>query len=314
MAIIRLVPNSLNLPKVLSGGQSFRWKPCQTDGWTGIAWNRVWKLRVNESPSDDCSHLEFEVVGRFESSCDHHDDDTAVLQKYLRLEVDLHDLYANWSKADKMFAKLCKNFTGIRLLLQEPRECIFAFICSSNNNIQRISQMIQKLCENYGEKLEIDGESFYNFPSIKELAATGVEAKLRQLGFGYRARYVSETARKLEEFGSEMWLENLKKIPYAEAKRALMQLNGIGAKVADCICLMSLDHLCAVPIDTHVLQVTTKFYMRKLNGKKSLTEKLYNEIGEFYRERFLLYPGWAQTVLFCSDLRQFGAAKMKAKN
>ncbi|OTF79571.1 N-glycosylase/DNA lyase-like protein [Euroglyphus maynei] len=97
-----------------------------------------------------------------------------------------------------------------------------------------------------------------------------------------------------------------------------MSLPGIGAKVADCICLMSLDFTDSVPIDTHVLQLTAKLYADENPSfkmtKSSLTPKKYLEIGNFYRQKFRLHAGWAQTVLFCSDLRQISQDKVKNKN
>ena len=118
-------------------------------------------------------------------------DDDAVLKDYFQLDVNLRDLYNRWSKVDANFEKISKQFEGIRILRQDPVECLFAFICSSNNNITRITSMVEKLALHYGEKIaEVDGKPYYAFPEVSAMAATGVEEKLRSLGFGYRARYI----------------------------------------------------------------------------------------------------------------------------
>lgn len=92
--------------------------------------------------------------------------------------------------------------------------------------------MVEKLCLFYGEKIsEIDETTYYDFPTVSALAADGVEAKLRKEGFGYRAKYLHQSAVKIIENGGETWLKKLQEVPYLEAKQQLMCLPGIGAKV-----------------------------------------------------------------------------------
>lgn len=96
----------------------------------------------------------------------------------------------------------------------------------------RITSMVEKLCTFFGDKLaEIDGTSYYDFPPVAALADPGVEEKLKQSGFGYRAKFIHQSAVKIMESGGTNWLLNLQKLPYTEAKLELMKLPGIGAKV-----------------------------------------------------------------------------------
>jgi N-glycosylase/DNA lyase len=122
------------------------------------------------------------------------DSDDHVLKDYFQLDIKLEEMYKSWSKADQHFSKISKEFTGIRMLRQDPVECLFSFICSSNNNISRITSMVDKLAKHYGRKILVsncvDGEEFYTFPKVEALAAEGVEDNLRKLGFGYRAKYI----------------------------------------------------------------------------------------------------------------------------
>lgn len=150
-----------------------------------------------------------------------------------------------------------------------------------------------------------------------------MEQKLREASFGYRAKYIASCTQQIKEKGELTWFSELQNMPYSEAHKELLSLSGIGPKVADCICLMSLNHLDAIPVDTHVFQIAKKHYLPDLKSTKTVTAKTYEEIGNTFRKiygpysgktlspfnlyQFLLkhFAGWAQTVLFCADLKQF---------
>uniref|UniRef100_S4NSP3 N-glycosylase/DNA lyase n=2 Tax=Pararge aegeria TaxID=116150 RepID=S4NSP3_9NEOP len=192
------------------------------------------------------------------------------------------------------------------MLAQEPVENLFSFICSQNNHISRISSMVEKLCKHYGEEIcEQDGVTYYSFPDVEKLSTPKVESELRQLGFGYRAKFIQKSAAQILEWEGEKWFAGLQDMKYKEARLELMKLCGIGPKVADCICLMSLNHLEALPVDTHVYQIAAQNYLPHLRGKKNVTEKMYSEIGDHFRSLYGDYAGWAHTVLFCADLKKF---------
>lgn len=92
--------------------------------------------------------------------------------------------------------------------------------------------MVEKLCVFYGMKIcEIDRVDYYAFPKVKSLAQSGVEQKLRESGFGYRAGYIAKSAKMIIEMGGDKWLNELRSMTYEDAKLSLMKLNGIGAKV-----------------------------------------------------------------------------------
>lgn len=166
--------------------------------------------------------------------------------------------------------------------------------------------MIEKLCKQYGEQIcEIDDIKYYAFPEVDSLADSWVESELRCLGFGYRAKFIQKSAAQILEWGGDDWFKSLQVMKYKDAKQELMKLHGIGPKVADCICLMSLNHLEALPVDTHVYQIAAQNYLPHLRGKKNVTEKMYVEIGDHFRNLFGDLAGWAHTVLFCADLKKF---------
>jgi N-glycosylase/DNA lyase len=170
-----------------------------------------------------------------ESTCTEsiHKRHEQILSDYFQLGVNVTQLYTSWSDADANFKAKAQDFTGIRILRQNPVENLFSFICSSNNNISRISLMIEKMCERFGEKIaEIDNTSYHSFPTIETLANRNVDQHLRTLGFGYRAKYIVETAQYITNHHSEAWLYELRNKPYEEAKIELMKLCGVGAKVS----------------------------------------------------------------------------------
>ncbi|XP_078344880.1 N-glycosylase/DNA lyase-like isoform X2 [Oculina patagonica] len=303
----------IRLDLTLASGQSFRWKETAPGEWTNVLFGYVWTLkqnktdflyRVYESVTVQNKRVLKEICSSpKEKECDIYE---SILRDYFQLHVDTDCLFKQWRSRDAHFFKVSENMLGVRVLRQDPVETLFAFICSSNNNIPRISGMVEKLCQEYGEKLgEINGVTYFAFPDIRDLKGSKIEEHLRSVGFGYRAKFVSQCASYILQHHGSKWLENLRSVCYDEAHAALCQLPGVGAKVADCVCLMSLDKHEAVPVDTHLWQITAKHYMPQLVKTKSLTAKVYRQIGDHYRHLFGEYAGWAQSVLFAADLKRF---------
>ncbi|CAG5047652.1 unnamed protein product [Parnassius apollo] len=304
-------PCELQLLGTLNGGQSFRWTHNQdSNEWTGVFSKTVWKLKQSDN------FLQYQVLGSLNKSISENNSKThklsdeqnfeILLKKYFRLDHDLRKYYKEWSEKDKLFQSACKQFYGIRMLAQEPVENLFSFICSQNNHISRISSMVDKLCMFYGEEIcNHDGVKYFTFPEVEKLSDPQVESKLRELGFGYRAKFIQKSAAQIVEWGGEKWFNSLQEMKYKDARKELMKLCGIGPKVADCICLMSLNHLEALPVDTHVYQIAAQNYLPHLRGKKNVTDKMYAEIGDHFRNLYGDMAGWAHTVLFCADLKKF---------
>ncbi|KAF8424692.1 8-oxoguanine DNA glycosylase [Tirmania nivea] len=299
----------LCISTVLRCGQSFRWKN-SGDEWSCALYGRIISLK------QDPTHLHYRVIYPAVSVKPitepgteigkENDDTESVLRDYFNLSVDLTKLYKTWSEQDPVFMKKAPKFMGVRMLRQDPWENLISFICSTNNNISRIGQMVEKLCVNYGPKLgELNGIEYYDFPPPEKLAAAGVEQKLRDLGFGYRAKYIATTAQVIAHEKSLEWLHGLRKEPYKVAHEALLELSGVGPKVADCVCLMSMDKAEAVPVDTHVWQIAIRDYKFGKGKLKSLTPATYWAIGDHFRELWGKEAGWAHSVLFTADLRAF---------
>ncbi|XP_068221734.1 N-glycosylase/DNA lyase-like isoform X3 [Palaemon carinicauda] len=258
----------LRLDITLQCGQAFRWREAVPGKWRGVIGNRVWTLsqddtgilyqthdapqlplRDGEEPAPKAKRQKTKrskVNGKldYQSGVITETECQRLLRDYFQLDLCLEEMYALWSKADANFAAVCPSFPGVRMLNQDPVENVFSFICSSNNNIKRITMLVEKLCTLYGPPLsEVDGTVWHAFPSVSALAAPGVEATLRNNGFGYRAKYIQKSAEMIAEKGGEAWLHSLKKLPYPECHAQLSSLCGIGAKVLFSADLRKFDNL-----------------------------------------------------------------------
>jgi N-glycosylase/DNA lyase len=181
---------------------------------------------------------------------------------------------------------------------------------------------VHKLCKYYGPLLGYVGEeAMHDFPTPSSLTGSGVESHLRELGFGYRARYIAETARKVALEKPADWLESLRNpeqpsfnpvpVPnrdhatYKGAHDELLSLSGVGPKVADCVCLMGLGWGESVPVDTHVWQIAQRDYKFGKVKTKTFNKVMYDSVGDHFRGLWGKYAGWAHSVLFTADLRDF---------
>jgi N-glycosylase/DNA lyase len=281
------------------------------------------------SLKQDSTHLHYKVTwpkGASAIKPPKQDDTEELLRHYFSLKHNAADMYDQWSRDDPNFRKKAPKFTGIRILSQDAWETLVGFICSSNNNISRISQMVHKLCNHYGPLIaHVGNEPFHDFPTADALTGAGVEAHLRELGFGYRAKYISQTATTVAASEPE-WLERLTnpknpgwgaekygkidRSTYKDAHMKLSELSGVGPKVADCVCLMGLGWGEAVPVDTHVWQIAQRDY--KFGGKmktKTFNKVMYDSVGDHFRKIWGSQAGWAQSVLFTANLKSFADRK-----
>lgn len=307
--------SELRLDLTLACGQTFRWRETADGHWTGVLRGRVWTLTQTEdtlwyhvytNQDGAGGQNRAEKIDSLGTESD-AEAEAEMLRDYFQLHVKLGDLYREWGTADSHFMEIADIFNGVRMLRQDPTECLFSFICTSNNHISRIQGMVERLCQALGTPLcQLDQTSYHDFPTLSVLADSGVEERLRDLGFGYRARFLQQSAKQILDTHGLQWLDGLRNAPYLEARDALRTLPGVGTKVADCVCLMSLDKCEAVPVDTHVWQIAKRDYKyNAANGQKTLTEKVHRDIGDFFRKLWGPYAGWAHSVLFCADLKKF---------
>ncbi|KAF2836232.1 hypothetical protein M501DRAFT_996955 [Patellaria atrata CBS 101060] len=334
--------SELCINTTLRCGQSFRWKKSSEDEWSMALHGRILSLR------QDSEYLHYRAIFPKPtnslptpppSNSEVDEDDTlALIKHYLNLEPNLADLYAQWASADPNFKKKAPNFTGVRILKQDAWEALIGFICSSNNNISRISQMVEKLCVHYGPLIgHIGTQAYHDFPSPSALTGPKVEQHLRQLGFGYRAGYIYQTAVAVAQ-KEKGWLDALRnpespvlgidpkpagemieggRDGYRRAHEELLALKGVGPKVADCVCLMGLGWGESVPVDTHVWQIAQRDYKFGKGKNSSLTKATYDAVANKFRSLWGKEAGWAHSVLFTADLKTFSGrlvAKVEVKD
>eukprot|EP00980_Cylindrotheca_fusiformis_P029368 scaffold23456_cov144-Cylindrotheca_fusiformis.AAC.2 len=237
-------------------------------------------------------------------------DVSVALKEYFRLADSLEDLYQSWAMADDRLATIAKCIPGVRIVEQDPFECLISFICSSNNNIPRITKMVNAIRANYGEPLiTISDETLYSFPSLDQLLAQANDADFRtKCGLGYRSKYILETLQILQKHGGEEYLTNLRTIqdPLVVQEK-LCEFCGVGRKVADCVALFSLRQDDAIPVDVHVWNIARRDYDpdNALAQIKSLTPTTYHQVGNLFRSRFEQKAGWAHSLLFVAELPSF---------
>ncbi len=226
----------------------------------------------------------------------------AFISRYFRLDDDLVHIYSKIEK-DRHIKEAVKKFRGLRLVRQDPWECLVSYICATNKNIPAIKDMINNMCVRFGERINVDNAEIYTFPKPPELArASPKELRLCKLGF--RAERVSQISRLA--CAGKINLEALGTMPYEEAKKELMNLPGIGPKVADCVLLFSLDKLEAFPIDIWMKRVISEYYkahfdrafIKKVGTSKSLSPSEYRILSSFGRKYFGEYVGYAQEYLY----------------
>lgn len=325
---ISIIGTSPTSPSSSQKLKSSAWGIHNAIEWVGPIGNSV--VSIRETPTTTLYRL---IYTSSTITADYDDADESfknIIQDYFQLStINLTKLYKKWSKCDpNKFAPIAECIPGVRLLRQDPFECLISFLCSSNNNIPRITLMLSRIRSTYGQKLIdlpqrssiVDDNdcnttllSIYSFPKLNDLVNV-TENDLRLLGLGYRSKYVHQTCSLLQSLGGEIYLHNLRHNNNNKSNNAsiiqkeLLQFNGIGRKVADCIALFSLDVNDAIPVDIHVWNIACRDYDPTLldDNVKSLTPTIYNRVANLFKNVFDdEYSGWAHSILFVAELPSF---------
>lgn len=220
--------------------------------------------------------------------------------RLFRLEESLADIAREVGEADDRLAPYVAKRAGLRIMRQtDAVETAMSFLCTANNHMGRIVPMVEALVE-LGQMN--DEFAFRRFPELEVIADLDEEF-LRGRGFGYRGKTIPAAARFMLDKGGRGWLEGLRARPYAETVRELLDVPGIGPKLADCIALFGLHHMEAVPVDTHVWQAVCRQHFPEFAGK-AVTERRYREIGDLFRAQFGKRAGWAQQMMFFDNFER----------
>ena len=277
--------NCFDLTQTFTCGQCFRWYENKDLSYTGVIKGGV--LNVAKNGSDVIATGLFdETLGQkgFEE----------VVRNYLDLNRDYKEIQNELSNGDKSLKEAISYGEGIRILNQDPWEMLISFITSACNNIPRISKTIENISKMFGKRVILPQEpqneclrgEFYLFPSPEELKKATMD-ELRACNLGFRDKYVYEATRSVLE--GKLNLDGLQKLEYGKAKAELLELNGVGSKVADCILLFSCGKTEAFPVDTWIKKIMNELYIESKDVKK---------IEQFAHQKFGNYGGIAQQYLF----------------
>ncbi len=287
-----------NLAATLACGQSFRWGcytasgfqgafPDEEGRWYGVVADAMieiaplggGRLRITASqPEIGGRPLASFVRWLFRAE-----------EADLATEAELERL----ARQDPVFGEAYRTMWGLRLMRMPPFECMVTFILSQNNHVVRIARTIEAIARRFGREGGWRGKRFHVFPRFTALTTPSIpkESVFRELGTGFRARYLTATLHTFVERGTtpEVFLAALASLDTSDVTAALTSFPGIGPKVAHCILLFAFDRLEAVPVDTHILRMTRAAYGLDLAP---------HEIRTFYLERFGALAGFVQHYFF----------------
>ncbi len=265
-----------DLDATLSSGQAFRWRATE-QGWTGVIGHHSVCLRPD---------------GRgIQARTAHPVSEWGWLTDYLQTGLNLDEVLRTFPDDPPMRAALawCR---GLRLLRQDPWECLASFILSSTKQIVQIRQIVESLCRRYGEPLPAPAAPGFApahaFPSPARLACAE-EAGLRSCKMGFRAPYLLAAAQSVA--AGRLDLARLGASPPDDARAELMRLPGVGPKIADCVLLFAYGFQTAFPLDVWVLRALRRLYFP---GRRASLTRLRG----FAATHFGPYAGYAQQYLF----------------
>lgn len=263
-----------DLVATLTSGQAFRWN--LRDGW--------WQGVIGER------------WVRLQSCADGIVAETALPQKdwnwlrdYLQTEIELNATLLTFPDDEPMRASVaaCR---GLRLLRQDPWECLASFILSSTKQIQQIQQIVGLLCERFGSSVvtpSLHGQA-HAFPQPERLAAAS-ESELRACKMGFRAPNLLATARIVAS--SEIDLHGLRSCAVEEARERLIRLPGVGVKIANCVLLFAYGFQQAFPVDVWVMKALRQLYFPK---RRPSPQRLRRFVATYFGPN----AGYAQQYLF----------------
>ena len=251
----------LDLDHTLGCGQVFRWRKDGNE-WKGVVDGRLVTLR--QDGSGVC------VSGMSDER----------YARYFRQDDDLESLYRelDW---DEHLSSYFRRYRGLRLIRQDPWECMASYVLATNANIPRIQGMIERVCRTFGT--EMDG--YHTFPTPGQLL-DGCE-RAEGCGLGYRSKRFMELARLA--YREDIDFPGLMSMSYEDCVRTLVEFPGIGPKVADCVSVFSLEHLEAFPVDVRIRKAMAELY--GMDGN-------YRTVNRLSRERFGRWAGYAQEYIY----------------
>ncbi|MBE6063411.1 MAG: DNA-3-methyladenine glycosylase 2 family protein [Clostridium butyricum] len=285
--IIEGVKN-FKLKQTFECGQCFRFYKISDINYIIVAFERVIEVKEDEDNIIIYNSNEQDVKN--------------IWIKYFDLERDYTNIKQELAK-DKLLKKSVEFGPGIRILNQDPFEILISFIVSARNSIPSIMKTINKISAKWGRKIDYNGKTYYAFPTVEQIKNASLE-EIQGTGASFRSKYIIDTIGNVykslstAESGTEEErekykkydLEYIKSLNDDECHKALQEFKGVGAKVADCIMLFSMEKYSAFPVDVWVKRAMIYFY--------GAEDASLNKIRIFARNKFGKLSGFAQQYLF----------------
>jgi N-glycosylase/DNA lyase len=221
------------------------------------------------------------------------------LTHVLGLGDDLPSFYRTFAD-DVALSPTFLRLRGLRLMRgTNLYESLIFSILSQNSSAKKMNRTARLLMQHYGSRVKFpDGSTYFLFPSPETLASTAARELRAKTAMGYRAKPVVEVSKLVSE--EAIRLDQLATSPYEEAMNMLLELPGVGPKVADCFLLYGLGRLEAAPVDVWIHRIVSELYFKGRKISRLMT-------GRFLRERFRSWAGYAQLYLFDYARRRAGA-------
>jgi N-glycosylase/DNA lyase len=277
-AEILLPAKDYDLAATLDSGQVFRWRQ-ENGSWVGVVGKK--QVRLTQQRDGILAETDAPAEGAPAENWDW-------LREFLQTDVELEKVLQTFPNDEptNYAVAVCR---GLRVLRQEPWECLASFILSSTKQIVQIRQIVAQLCKCFGERIADDDDDLsYVFPSAEKIAGAA-EKELRNCKMGFRAPNLLGAARDIAE--GKLDLNALRYLPYSEARTELMSLRGVGGKIADCVLLFAYGFDSAFPVDVWVERALQTLYFpkRRANEKK---------LRHFAATHFGPHAGYVQQYLF----------------
>ncbi len=265
LIFMKVLKKDINIFDSLECGQIFRFK------------------KIDENTYNVCSMDKIALIKDRGNYYDVKTDNEEYFHDFFNLDLDYRQILGELRNNKFLKDVIPTDCIPLRILRQDPFEMIISFIISANNNIPRIKGIIERLCEGDGE-LTKDG--IYAFPSADKLAKRDVQY-FESIGCGYRAPYILKTTQDIA-YG-RFDVNAIKALDTENARKKLIELAGVGPKVADCILLFGYNRYDVFPVDTWIKKVYADLF-KKDNTVDGMRKDFIKEFGEF--------AGIAQQYLF----------------
>ena len=288
------IKQPFNLKLSLTMGQAFRWQPLENEWFSGVLGQTLFHVKQTDGGVEYC-------VGDVNGERVAGDSDDWFLRRYFREDTDDVAAIYNSLSRDSRLAEMVKQHGGLRLLRQDPWECTVAYLCSANNNIPRIANIMERIAAEFGDDVELKGQVRSVFPPPERLAQMDAEQTLHGMRLGLnRAANIVAVARSVSTGALDLYA--LRNEPYVLVKKQIRSCRGVGDKIADCIALFSLDKMEAFPVDVHIGRALAGWIDCPFpQSARSPSGAQYAAVVSWAQDKFGPYAGYAGQLMFCDQ-------------